>query len=79
MTETTGAGLLLIIFGLLSLLMNWLFVGILVRGYSARNPGRDTSRYERRQRIGFKAFAAVFFVAGLAMLIYGLMGGDLTK
>lgn len=79
MSLTTLGGLILIGSGLFGLLLGRLLTGILVRGYSARNPGKDRDRHERFQKTYARIFSIAFLVAGLAMTIYGLSGGSLEK
>lgn len=77
MSPTTSAGLLVIGFGLITILMDRLFIGFLVRSYAARHSDPDSRRYERRQKIYFRTLAGFFLLCGLIMFTYGLAGGNL--
>jgi hypothetical protein len=79
MSPTISAGLLVIGFGLFGLVLERISLGILVRSYAARHSANDVERYEKRQKLYFRALSGLFLLCGLAMLVYGLMGGNLPR
>ena len=77
MSETILIGLYLTALGTIALVSGRFLIPALVRGRSRSHPDRDTSRYERGQKIYLRFFAGTFILVGVSIVVFGLFGGIL--
>lgn len=75
MPKSEVVGLIWVCCGMGVLVLGRLMEGFAARSFSRSHPEQDVDRYMRRQRLQYRALAALAIGAGAFLLVYNLSGG----